>query len=187
MRYRHALLLRRKGDVPGYRQAVAFLVERWGSTKDARVSRRLLQAYLLDRDKAVDRKLVERCIEVMLAANDVVIGVPFNFGIGLKSAKTYAELLQVLKTVATNQENQAHLHWLYTLLACARLGDEYAARFWLGQAARQIPEDRRTLVDVLEGRLVQGRLAEKVGWEDILALDLLQREIEALLKEEKRE
>jgi WD40 repeat protein len=180
-RYRHALLLRRKGDLPGYRRAVAFLVERWGDTTDARIARGLLQAYLLDGEKALERDWVERLVRVILSAAPGIVTVPRHFGTRLEEARSYAELRRLLNAPDLKEEKQARLTWLYWPLLCERLGDKYEAQFWLGQAVQQIEWDRRTLIDKIEGRL--GVAAdEKVGWDDVLALDLLRREIDGLLK-----
>jgi hypothetical protein len=136
MRYQHTLLLRKKGDMPGYRKAVAFLRERWGDTRDAKIARRLLQASLLEGEKAVDRKSVERLVQVLLSWNRLVLTVPAR-----REAGTYAELRQLLKSVGMKQDNQnLYLTWPYFPLVCERLGDEYGADFWLRQVARQIAE-----------------------------------------------
>jgi hypothetical protein len=183
-RYQHALLLRRKGDLPGYRKSVAFLFKRWADTKDAEVARRLLQAYVLDDKRAAKRELVERLTRVMLTANDVVIDLHVRGWRRprLEKGRTYAQLRQLLKTFGRlKQEKKAWLTWPYLPLVCERLGDEYAAGFWLDQAARQIEGDRWTLIEKIEGRRpIQD--GDEVGWDDVLALDLLRREIDALLK-----
>jgi hypothetical protein len=59
------------------------------------------------------------------------------------------------------------------------LGDEYERAFWLGQVARQITDDRQTLLEMIEGRVAIPN-NEKVSWADVLALDLLGKEIDAL-------
>jgi hypothetical protein len=180
-RYQHALLLRRKGDLPGYRKSVAFLFERWGDTKDAEVARRLLQAYLLDGERAAKRESLERLTRVVLTANDVVISLSVAGGPQLEKPRTYAELRQLLKTVGRKQEKEVRLTWPYLPLVCERLGDEYEAGFWLDQAARQIEGDRWTLIEKIEGRRPDFG-GDEVGWDDVLALDLLRQEIDALLK-----
>jgi WD40 repeat protein len=180
-RYRHALLQRWKGDLPGYRRAVAFLLERWGNTKDPKVACRLMQASLLDGEKAVDRKSVEQFVQVMLSANDVAVTVAEKFGTRLEHARTYAELRNLLKRVGMNKEQNARLSCLYFPLLCDRLGDDYEAPFWLGRVAVQIPEARHYYVEVIEGRVnVHDR--GNVSWENLLELDLLQRATDALLK-----
>jgi WD40 repeat protein len=181
IRYPHALLLRRKGELEGYRKAVAFLLERWGNTKDPQVARRLLQAYLLDGEKAVERKSVESLVQVMLSANAVAIGVPVKMGVRIEEAKTYQELRQLLKTIGMKHEENAGLTWDYFPLVCARLGDDYEASFWLPRVARHIPDYRSRLVGAIGGRFVLAH-HEKVSWEDLLALDLLQQEIDTLIK-----
>jgi hypothetical protein len=181
-RYRHALLLRWKGDLPGYRKAVAFLLERWGGTKDPKVARRLMQACLLDGEKAADRKSVERFVQVMLSANDVAVTVPED-GVGtrMEMARTYAELRTLLKAVGMKREEKAGLACLYFPLLCDRMGDDYEAAFWLGKVAQAIPRSRRFRAEVIEGRVnIFDR--DTMGWEDLLELDLLQREIDALRK-----
>jgi WD40 repeat protein len=180
-RFRQALLLRRKGDLPGNRRAVAFLLERWGNTKDAKVARQVLQAYLLDGEKAVERKSVERLVQVVLSANLVGVSFPAEDGIVPTEARTYAELRQLLNAADPKGEKRGYLSWLYAPLVCERLGDKYEAPFWLGQVARQIPDERRMLVEKIEGRIAKDA-NEEVSWEDVLALDLLQREIDALRK-----
>jgi hypothetical protein len=176
--YRHALLLRMKDDMPAYRKAVAVLLDHWANTTDAEIARRVLQAYLLDGEKGVKRKSVERLVEVMLAKYHVAVTnvpVPVDF---VEDVRTYAKLRQRLNAVGLNQPKQAHLAWLYFPLVCARLGDEYQGPFWLGQAARQIEKERHNLVEMIEGRMHN----VGVGWDDVLALDLLRREIDLLLK-----
>jgi eukaryotic-like serine/threonine-protein kinase len=180
-RYRHALLLRAKGDLAGHRKAAAFLLERWKDTADPETARRLLQACLLDGGKAVERGPVERLVQVMLSKTPLAVTVPAKFGTRLEEARTYAELRQLLNRADLKQEKGARLTWLYWPLVCDRLGDRYEARFWLNQADRQIDENRRSLLGQIEGRYAKVDGVE-VGWEDLLALELLRWEIRPLLK-----
>jgi tetratricopeptide (TPR) repeat protein len=180
-RYRHALLLRGKGDMPGYRKAVAYLTEHWGDTADPKVARRLLQALVLDGERAVERKPVERLTRAVLSGPGVVDTVAVD-GVGtrLDTASTYAEALRLLTAVGAKDEKQARLTWLFLPLVCEKLGDDYQAAFWLGQAARQIKGDRWMLVEKIEGRLGVA-VGEEVTWVDLLELDLLKKGIDALL------
>jgi WD40 repeat protein len=179
-RFRQALLLRRKGDLPGYRRAVAFLLERWGDTADAKVARRLLQVYLLDGEKPLDRRQAERFVRVILSKDEIAVTVPVRFGTRLEKAKDYAELRQLLKTIGTKKEKEAGT-WIFFPFLCERLGDDYEATFWLDRAPETIAASRKHLIDVIEGRVNQFERGE-VSWEDVLVLDLLQREIDALRK-----
>jgi hypothetical protein len=175
-RYQHALLLRRKGDLPGYRKAVAFLLERWGDAGDARVTRRVLQAALLDGEKAADRRRVEHLVQVTLSGKEEVVAVP-----GTMKARTYEQLRRLLNRTDLKPESLMGCVWPYAPLICERLGDRYESAFWLAQASRQIAVDRHEIVERMEGRLVRPH-GEEVGWEDVLALDLLRQEIDALRK-----
>jgi hypothetical protein len=180
-RYRHALLLRAKGDLPGHRKAAAILLERWKDTSNAGIARQLLQACLLDGEKAVEREPVERLVQVMLSENRWAVSVQTDYGARSEEVRTYAELRQLLNRADLKRAKGARLTWLYWPLVCDRLGDEYEARFWLGQADRQIDGDRRTLIGQIEERYALAA-GEEVGWEDLLALELLRREIRSLLK-----
>jgi WD40 repeat protein len=174
-RYRHALLLRKTGDMPGYRKAVAFLLKRWGDTKDAKVARWLLQVCLFDREQAVDRKVIEHLVNVVLSREQIAWAIPLDFD------RTYPRMRHFLKNLGRNPDENASLLWPYFPLVCERLGDDYGAGFWLKEAARQIPKTRSTLLGQIEGRFALAA-GKSVGWEDVLALDLLKQEIDALLK-----
>jgi hypothetical protein len=173
--YQQALLLRKKGDVAGYREARAFLLEHWGDTTDAKTARKLLQACLLDSEKAVERKSVERLVQVMLSVNQTVVFRARKVG-------TYAELRQLLIELSRKGEKRLPwLTWLFFPLVCERLGDEYEAAFWLDQAARQT-NAQKTPIASLEGEQIARVWGKDVGWEYDLVVDLLQQEIEALRK-----
>jgi WD40 repeat protein len=178
-RYRHALLLRRKGDLPGYRKAVAFLLKRWGDVANPKTARRLLQACLLDGETGVDRPRVESLLRVMLSGTEVVVAES-----GFRKARTYAELRQLLNRTDLNPNTLLTCVWPFAPLVCERFGDKYEPHFWLKQAAQEIAAERPDLIAKIEGRL--GKAAdEEVSWEDVLALDLLQQEIDALWKKAK--
>jgi WD40 repeat protein len=180
-RYRHTLLLRWKGDLPSYRRAVAFLIEHWGTTTDAKIAKRVLQTCLLDAEKTPDRKAFERLANVVLSKQRSAVTVPENFGTRLEEAKTYAELLRILRTIGREREKRAHLTWPFAVLLCERLGDKYEASFWLDQVAKQIQDGRSTFIGMFEGWFAQFP-GEEVGWQDVLEHDLFQREIDALRK-----
>jgi WD40 repeat protein/serine/threonine protein kinase len=180
--YQHALLLWTKGDVPAYRRAVAYLLAHWANTTDARVAQKLLQAYMLDGGKAVDHDLVKRLVRLTLSAQPVAITVPAGgVGTALFQARNYTELSQLLGKADLQQEPQARLSWRYVPLIAERLGDKSIARLWFDRATKEIDVSRQLLQDKIAGR-VGMPAGEEVGWEDVLALNLLQREIESLQK-----
>jgi WD40 repeat protein len=180
IRYQHALLLRRKGDLSGYHKAVAFLVEHWKKAGNAKMARQVLQAYLLDGEKAEERPLVEGLVRLTLTRIEATVAEP-----GVMKAKNYDEMRQLLNRTDLKPENLMNYVWAFAPLVCERLGDKYEAPFWLSQAIRQVEMDRWTLVEKIEGRL--GRSAdEEVNWDDVLALDLLRPELESLKKKYER-
>jgi hypothetical protein len=177
VRYRHALLLRHQGDRAGFRAAADFLMQRWGHTRDPGIARRLLQARLLDPDRAVDRKALLDLFHVLLGKGKMMV---VNGAGGWRDTPAYADVLKELNDPELTKDPKARPVWLYLPLLCQRLGDSYPARFWLGRSADALGSARQHVVQRIEGR-VGAVGGEEVSWDDLLALDLLRGELEALL------
>src|SRR5262249_11984928 len=140
------------------------------------------QACLLDSENGVDRKSVEHLVQVTLSANGTVVSFPESRKVG-----TYAEVRQLLIEVGRKRETRQHyLSWPYFPLACERLGDEYEGAFWPGEAARQINLQNSLVGTSVEDDRIASVWGRDVGWEHNLVVDLLQQEINALLKKAER-
>jgi len=155
-------------------ETMARLMQQWGDTSDPHRARRLLQAWSLVPIASTERARILALFEVSLARHPLVVAT-----VGSDLAKTYPEALRLLQDEKLARRPNKRLSWPFLPLLCESLGDKVQAEAWRSQLVEQCRTDRERRLQELQGRI--GLAAgEKVGWEDVLALDLLKAALERL-------
>jgi Flp pilus assembly protein TadD len=159
--YYHALLRLHLSDEKGYRQVCAALIKRWGSFADPHTLNTVAWTCALAPNAVADLRPVVR-----LAEKAVVLT---TLGAILYRASRYEEAVMRLKKVITRGRTKKGLAfaWLFLALAQQELGQSAEAKSCLAKA---------------------GELMKVTGmaWDQRLALQVLHREAEAMVKAKKR-
>src|SRR5262249_55518625 len=174
----HALLRLQLGDVKGYRKACGSLLERFGQRQQPEVAYTIARACSLAPNAVNDLSEVVQASERALAQNPRSYPYTRALGAVLYRAGKFKEAEKRLKEAAALQP-QAPTVWLFLALACSRLGETEEAGQWLDKAGKWIDQAR----EKKPGEGAAGPLSwDKLPWEERLALELLRREAEALVK-----
>jgi tetratricopeptide (TPR) repeat protein len=161
------------GDTAGSRATYGDLVKRFGARTDLLTPYSIASLYSLLPNAGTDPAVPLRFAEGRVAANPSDYYWLTRLGGVLYRAGRYPEALRALEQADAVQPPRGHARHLFWRALChARRGDTAEARQWLARGSAWLAE-------ALERR----RDKEPLGWEDRLQMELLRREVEALIRE----
>jgi tetratricopeptide (TPR) repeat protein len=101
-------------------------------------------------------------------------------GASLYRAGSFGAAVEQLSTASTTRKEPAPAIWLFLAMAHHRLGHKEEAQSWLDNSVRWIERARQA--KSAEGTKPDELSGSNLSWDERLALELLQREAEALVK-----
>ena len=177
IRYFHAVLCLETGDMRGYRDTCAALLERFGLDADPRTANRVAWSCALGPDAVPDLSRPRRLVKKAVKESPGTYQYLNTLGAVLYRAGAYDDAIRTLDEAmkAHGQEGSAW-DWLFLAMAHQRAGHPEEAQRWYDRAARWIEQAE-------QGKVYEPYHAQDLpAWSQKLEFRILRREAEALLR-----
>jgi WD40 repeat protein/tetratricopeptide (TPR) repeat protein len=173
----HALLQLQLGDIDGYRETCARMLEKFEKTKDPGTVLMVADACACAPDAVADLERLVPLAERGLANTPESFHLEYMGRILYRSGR-YKEALERLEESAklTPSRQGNVVNWLFLAMTCDRLGHTDQARKWLDQAVQKIDRD-------YPKRPGETASIPSLSWNARLFYQILRREAEAQIKE----
>jgi tetratricopeptide (TPR) repeat protein len=161
----HALLRLQRGDQEGYRKACARIIDRFGTSTNAREANNIAWTCALGPEALPDLKPAVELARLAVRANVRDAGIRNTLGAILYRAGQYKEAVAELnKAIKLNQKGGTAADFLFLAVAHHRLGQADEARQWLDRARQELEKN------------------PPVHWSVQVEFQLFRREAEALIE-----
>jgi WD40 repeat protein/tetratricopeptide (TPR) repeat protein len=172
-------------DASGYRECCARALKRFGETEDPVLAASLAWTCSLAPGATADHDQVVRLahlvhVQDMQSSGRLTPGTERAHGAALYRAGKFQEAITLFTPAMQQREQPSPLAWLFLAMAHQRLKHPEEAKKWLDKAREWIEEARRQKPG--EGGDKNALSWAKLPWDDRLALTLLQREAEDLIR-----
>jgi tetratricopeptide (TPR) repeat protein len=167
-------------EASGYRECCAQALKRFTDTQDPVLAASLAWTCSLAPGATADPDQVVRLANLAMAQDPNGYLFQRALGAALYRAGQYQQAIERFTLALRLRKQPAPLVWLFLALAHQRLKHSEEAKKWLDKAREWIDQARRQ--KAYEGGYNKAPSWDKIPWNERLALTVLQREAEALLK-----
>jgi tetratricopeptide (TPR) repeat protein len=162
------------GDRDGYRRACTALLKRFGQTEQVRLANDVAWTCVLAPTAAADLEQPLRLAEKAVAAVPESADYRSTLGaLSYRAGRFPAALKCLQEAVQRDKEQGACEAWLFLAMTHRALGQDAEARRWLDKAVKA--------VEVIRGEMLKRTDHTLLGMARLIQLQILRREVEALL------